>query len=169
MNKYFVFFILLFSFYTFAGEPKLKIELANKDNNLRLYLINYGDDVLINKRFSFVHRPPSGIPEIEFEIENKEGKKFPFSNIEIFSSDSEEENTILLRRGDIIGHEYPIDLLCRYNHLNPGRYKARVKYVNTYGANKGVFNGRLTSNWVTFEVPEKKENIVWPEDEWNSK
>ena len=89
MIKYFV-LILLFSFCVSAGEPKIKIELENKNNRLRLYLINYGDDTLINKRFSFVHYPSSSAPEIEFEFVNSKGKKFPFGGVLINEGSLEE-------------------------------------------------------------------------------
>ena len=164
MIKYLVFFILLFSFYTFAGEPKLKVELANKDNNIRLYLINYGNDVLVNTRFSLGPYPEFP-PEVQFEIVNIKGKKFPFGPKHMTGPSVEEKDIVLLGKRHFIGIEFHITTLILCHHLKPGTYKARVTYENTDDEFKGVYIGRLTSNWVTFEVPEKKEDIVWPEKE----
>jgi hypothetical protein len=158
MTKYFIIIILLCSSCIFAREPDIKIELENKNNKLRLYLINHGGlDVLINKRFSLVKRPPSNIPEIEFEIVNNAGKKFPFGGLEIKEG---REEIISLGYMEIIGTEISNFYLIVGHHLKPGVYKVRVKYENTYGADKGVYTGRLISNWVTYKVPEKKEDVV---------
>ncbi len=164
MMKYFLFFILLFSFYAFAGEQKLKIELMNKDNNIRLFLINYGNDVLVNARFSMKHYPKFP-PEVQFEIINKEGKKYPFSHVHINEASVSEKDIVLLGTGNIVGIEYHITELIVNYHLEPGIYKTRVTYENVDDEFKGVYIGQLTSNWVTFEVPKNKEDIVWPDKE----
>jgi hypothetical protein len=163
MNKYFIIIALLFSFCTSAREPNIKIELENKNNKLRMYLINYdGGDVLINKRFSFVHYPSAHAPEIEFEIVNSKGKKFSFGGVLINDAEYLEESIIKLKFMDIIGTEFTNFELITFHHLEPGEYKVRVKYENSYGADKGVYTGRLISNWVTYKVPEKKEDIIRP-------
>ncbi|NLD39218.1 MAG: hypothetical protein GX654_20365 [Desulfatiglans sp.] len=134
MIKYFVLFILLFSFCTSAVEPNIKIELENKNNRLRLYLINYDEgDVLINKRFSFVHYPSAPAPEIEFEIVNSKGEKFPFGRVHIDDADYLEESIILLKYMDIIGTEFSnFDVLFLYS----SRYRRQsARIQNQMGSN----------------------------------
>ena len=160
MSKYFFIFIMLISFSAFAGEPKIKIELENKDNNLRLYLINYElHDVLINTRFS-LKRYPSSPPEVQFEIVNKEGEKFPFDGFLLNETDLGEDNIVLLKYRHIVGYDFHITYLMSCYYLHAGIYKARVTYENTRWADKGVYIGRLTSNWVTFEVTEALINKI---------
>ena len=60
----------------------------------------------------------------------------------------------------IIVCEFHIHALIIDHNLKSGIYKARVKYENRYGADKGVYNGRLISNWVTFEVTETEKNNI---------
>lgn len=127
-------------------EPKLKIELEKKNNKIRLYLINLGEKLLINKRFSLVP-----YPELKFEILNKEGKKYHLS-VSISEDLLREQDIILLKRGDVVGREFPIYMLAIDHALGLGSYKARAIYENTFWEDKGVYNGRLISNWVSFEV-----------------
>ena len=54
MIIYYILFIMLFPF-TVSATEDLKIELENHNNNLRFCIINYGHNVLINKRFSIIH------------------------------------------------------------------------------------------------------------------
>ena len=154
MIKYFILFVLLFSNNVFAWEP-LKIELENKNNNLRLYLINeYGAEVLVNY---FLDIGPLFVSVgITLEILDKEGKTIPFFGGHPAEIEAAEPNIVLLWPRDIIGREFRLRHLLGCYNLPPGKYKARAIYKNKvkYFGERPVFSGSLTSDWVTFEVTE---------------
>ncbi len=156
--KYFVFFILLLSNIAFAEEP-IRLELENKDNNLRLYLINSSPNkILINKEFRLGPPvDPVGHGEIAFEIFDKAGNKCPLGGF-IDYPYNQEIDTVLLFPGEFIGIEFKIEDLIRYYWITEvGVYKARAIYKNKVEelANQGVYNERLTTDWIDFEVTEK--------------
>ena len=169
MIKYFVLFILLFSNNVFAWEP-LKIELENKNNNLRLYLINeYGAEVLVNQWL--VMGPPFFSCGVTLEILDKEGKNIPFRGSSPVEMEQAEQNIILLWPRDIIGREYKIRNLLLFYNLAPGIYKARATYKNKvkHFGKKRVYSGSITSDWITFEVTEEYINNIREEIEARKK
>jgi hypothetical protein len=151
MMKYAILAILLLTNNAFAAK-QMKIELENKNNNLRLYLINDGGEVLLNKRFS---DGPSYISnDVKIEIEDIKGKEFPFAAM-VQESEVTEQDIILFWPRDIVGREYVTDVLIKCYSLVPGTYKARAIYKNVHWIDKGVYSGQLISEWVTFKVTEE--------------
>lgn len=163
MIKYFFIYILFMSNYAFAVEP-IKIEFENNDNNLRLYLINVSHDtVTVNKRLTFGYEDSLIPPEVEFEILDKEGNKIPLAVI-FNEGVVTEKDLILLHPRDIVGREYRAKLLVPAYFLGPGIYKVKATYKNVYFLDKGVYGGRLTTDWITFEVTEAEVKNAFGEN-----
>lgn len=154
MIKYFVLFIILLSNIALAEEP-IKIELENKGNNFRVYFINLSEkSILLNKWITF--GTFRSIEETIELIDNK-GEKIPFSLL-LDHCPFKEEDILSLTPGSIIGREFkPEELVKTHWITEPGLYKVRAIYNNRdrQYVGKGVFNGSLTSDWVSFEVTEK--------------
>ncbi len=154
MIKYFVLFILLFSSSSFASEP-LKIELENHNSNLRVYLINVSKkEILVYGRFPL--RPSDLTSGVTLEIIDKEGKKCPYY-IMINPGPVSEQDIVSLWPGYIIGKEFkPEECIKFYFITGPGVYKVRAIYKNEnkHWADKGVYDGRITSGWVNFKITE---------------
>lgn len=166
MIKYFVVLIILLTNNVFAEEP-IKIELENKDNNLRLYLIGSPGLVFVNKRFSFDHSP-STPRDIDFEFVDTKGEKYPFTSM-VDGGPVEEKDIVFLWPGDIIGREFIKRYLISKYSLEPRIYKVRAIYENIHDVHwnwidSKVYTGRLTSNWVIFEVTEKDMENIYGEN-----
>jgi hypothetical protein len=155
MLNYLIFFILLLSRITLAEEP-LKIELEKRGNYLRVYFINLSDkSILLNKWVIF--GLSSGAIEYTIEIIDKNGEKIPFSYF-LDRRDTIEDDMFTLLPRCIIGREFkPEELVEPHLITEPGLYKVRAIYRNRDKEflGKGIYNGSLTSDWVSFEVTEK--------------
>ncbi|NLD35581.1 MAG: hypothetical protein GX654_01805 [Desulfatiglans sp.] len=157
MIKLIFLLIMLFTNCSLAIEP-LKMEFINNDNNLILTLKNVSSGILlVNKYFYFASEHAFGPPTVEFEILDKEGNKMDIT-IEVFEKGVSEEDIVTLYPQEFIGKVFETqNLIKSYFFLEPGVYKIRATYKNKseYWADKGVYNGSLTSEYVTFEITEK--------------
>lgn len=152
MYKYFVVFFLLLTNNTFAME-RIKVNLENNNNNLRVSLINLSENkVLLNKRFSS--------REVYFDFVDKNGMKFALCVMNIVSP-SLDKDIIFLEPGQFIGADFPHESLIESYCLKAGQYQVKAKYKNHERIEKGVFSGSLESEWVTFEVSEAE---AWEEE-----
>lgn len=152
MIRYFFIIILLLSINIGATET-LRLDLKYDNDNFKLLLINVSNrNILVNKRFAI-----SSHYNVDFIIENEKGKNIASM---VFADSiwdiTAEECLVLLEPHEIFGLEVDKKSLIELYSLTSGKYKVMAFYINTDFADKGAFIGKLTSDWVNFEVKENE-------------
>ncbi len=161
MIKYILVFSLFLSISTYAEEP-LKLEFENKNNEyLRLTITNITHlPVLMNKRFQYIFSSSMDPSEVKLEILDKDEQRIEYPSRFIEGDGMTRKHVILLFPGEVVGTDIPITTVMSYFNMLPGIYKVRAIYQNKieFGEEfKDIYNGKLTSNWVTFKISRSNE------------
>ena len=144
MIKYFIFLILVISNSACTHKP-MQLILENHDGSIVMSIKNVSEkDILLNQRLGLNS-------EITFNIVDKNGVNFTFQG-DGLPCHGFEKYLKILKPGMTISQEVLITHLGELFHLKSDvQYRIKAKYKNRCWIKKGVFDGSLESNWVTFE------------------